>query len=1689
MHRILLFIFISFLSVGHSMAQKSSRVTPSSIGVPNTGTGTVYYGDRSEPPRAMAFKTGTVTASSFLTNIHRYFNIPAEFTFVEAESNTDHLGMRHRLLQQHYKGILVEGMGYRVHEKGGFVTSVNGRAVRNMNPDMQVSLNEEQAFQLAAKYLQTKDTTVRRGTKLIVSKGFTLAPESFSIAFQFDIDVSLIERWRISIDARTGQMLNKVSLVNSCTEEEDAPPLPYITGMGMTSYYGFKSIRVESSGSGSRMIGQTEHGGIIGTYDFGYRPLIILQLGIPFNPSVFSSSSTVYNSTYSQPAASAQWAAEQAYEYYFTKHNRNSFDNNGAMIKSYVHVEEGWNNAVWTGKLLALGDGSNNNPLVELDIVGHELTHGVTQYEAKLQYSYEPGALNESFSDIFGKAVEFDIFGDAATWQIGRHFRDGGIRDLSNPNLKSQPDTYAGDMWQAGPEDYGGVHTNSGVQNFWFYLLCKGGSGVNDRQVSYSVNAIGMDAATKIAYRNLTEYLSPQSDYLDSRIGSLLAAADLYGNNSAAYQEVEKAWDAVGVIDEPTVTSLDVYDITATTVKIKGSLIPRSDVATYHFEYGTTPAYGSSTSAYTYTDKVEGIITGLQSETKYYLKLVATNENGIGNATTEFTTISLAPLVKIKQTVDVTETTATLYGRINPNSLPTSFYFEYGLTPAFGLVTPNAPLPGATEFLDASAAITGLQPRKTYYYRLVATNGFASSKSESASFFTGVKPVITSYTPATAQIDTEVTITGQNFNPTPQKNLVSFGATRGAVLSSSSTEIKVKVPAGASLGPISVLDAESGLSAESVQEFVPTFTGEFKKGDLQLKMGSTDYIYQTLVQDMDGDNKPDIVVRHYLGFSVFQNVNQGGDITDASFVRNTFNSNVTPQNLFLVDFDGNGLQDIVGTYPDGPRVYPNLSVPGYVFFGAPVDLPLGTSWDLAFNDFDQDGRVDIAVAGNVNGVASIRLFRNQNPKGSLLSENFIHKFTISLSNPVNDLYSDDLNNDGKPELWGPVTNKTFIPMFVNNSHPGVFAFDENSVQDAMITYPRYVSQDLNQDGWKDIVSHSSSQNVNLAILENKKTSPGISMGAMTFVLTGYDASVVKPADIDGNGTVDLLVGLDDGKFVLFKNKAAANASISDASFEKFGEYSAAKTSVSSQSGMTINDLNGDGRPEIINTYSYNTLQHEGYQMEIWQNSPNNCLDPSLITLIASKNTVTIVLPPNTTLDQFEIDYSYNGTYWMRATSTTLYGLTSGYTYQLRARAKCSLGFTDYYYTTFTTECVNTSSFSITNIGVDNVTIAATDLSSFEVQYSLAGKNQWIYQYSSQITNLLPGTQYDLRFRGRACATPTEYKYKQFTTLCPALSTLTINPFRYNQAGVSWTSNYSGNAVLEYSTDNVTWTLIGADRIMYSLILGQKYSVRGSMACTDLQSDFIYKSFTMPCVKVSSLYVDAITPFSARINWVDESVADGYRLTYAITGGTVTTVETSATSLTLDGLIPGTPYTVAVTPKCIAAENFTSTTFSTICYVPFNLSVDAITHTTADLSWNDNFDGFPYSIEYSISGSNVWLTTETASTNLSLTGLRPGAEYEARVHINCSSETLAYASLLFETALYDETTYFPNPTDREITIHPSRNLIGNRFIICDNVGRTIAHGELPDYTIDLSILSPGIYTLKIEGESPMKIMKY
>jgi hypothetical protein len=197
---------------------------------------------------------------------------------------------------------------------------------------------------------------------------------------------------------------------------------------------------------------------------------------------------------------------------------------------------------------MTYGDGSsadNFKPLTAIDVCGHEITHGLTSFTANLNYSNESGAMNEGFSDVFGTAIEWYARPAQHDWLIGGDFYV--IRNMSNPNAYGDPDTYKGTYWYTGTGDNGGVHTNSGVLNFWFYLLTAGGNGTNDNGFAYSVSGLGISKSQAIAFRTLTVYLVPTSNYSAARTASIQAASDLYGAASNEVTQTINAWDAVGV--------------------------------------------------------------------------------------------------------------------------------------------------------------------------------------------------------------------------------------------------------------------------------------------------------------------------------------------------------------------------------------------------------------------------------------------------------------------------------------------------------------------------------------------------------------------------------------------------------------------------------------------------------------------------------------------------------------------------------------------------------------------------------------------------------------------------------------------------------------------------------------------------------------------------------------------------------------------------------------------------------------------------------------------------------------------------------------------------------------------------------------------------------------------------------------
>lgn len=282
----------------------------------------------------------------------------------------------------------------------------------------------------------------------------------------------------------------------------------------------------------------------------------------------WSSSSTTSGSFVISPLPSGHfdvhWGMQKTYDFYSNVLNRNSYDNQGATIYNLVYPPQSQlfptmpNNAAALYKvspnLMYYGAGTPGmlNPVVSLDVMSHEFTHLVTGNNGNggLEYVSESGALNESFSDIMAMGVVYTTTG-SCPWTIGDQLwadesvKPNVVRSFANPHLYNQPSIYLYDpYWSTLSPDQDStmlvVHTNSGVQNKWFYILAHGEG---------SIAGIGIPKGIQIAYRNLIYYLSPNANHYDARRGSIQAAMDLYGANSIEVQTVKDAWDAVGVYD------------------------------------------------------------------------------------------------------------------------------------------------------------------------------------------------------------------------------------------------------------------------------------------------------------------------------------------------------------------------------------------------------------------------------------------------------------------------------------------------------------------------------------------------------------------------------------------------------------------------------------------------------------------------------------------------------------------------------------------------------------------------------------------------------------------------------------------------------------------------------------------------------------------------------------------------------------------------------------------------------------------------------------------------------------------------------------------------------------------------------------------------------------------------------------
>ncbi len=248
------------------------------------------------------------------------------------------------------------------------------------------------------------------------------------------------------------------------------------------------------------------------------------------------------------------------YDLYKEVFGRNSIDNQGMDLISTVHYLEGYDNAFWNGEQMVYGDGDEDLPEEErlfnrftkvIDIIGHELTHGVTQYEANLVYRNQPGALNESISDVFGSLVKQrakNHTAEQADWLIGEGLFTSnvdaeGIRSMKAPGtayddpiLGRDPQPGHMDDYVETSSDYGGVHINSGIPNKAFY------------NVATEIGGYAWEKAGAIWYKTLCDELESSSDFQAAANATYKVAGELYGKDSTEQRAVFNGWKAVGLI-------------------------------------------------------------------------------------------------------------------------------------------------------------------------------------------------------------------------------------------------------------------------------------------------------------------------------------------------------------------------------------------------------------------------------------------------------------------------------------------------------------------------------------------------------------------------------------------------------------------------------------------------------------------------------------------------------------------------------------------------------------------------------------------------------------------------------------------------------------------------------------------------------------------------------------------------------------------------------------------------------------------------------------------------------------------------------------------------------------------------------------------------------------------------------------
>lgn len=476
-------------------------------------------------------------------------------------------GRTHERFAQRYKGVPVFGGDVTRQTNAGSTVSLFGTIYNDIDMAVDPALTVDAAL-----------AVVKRESG--VDLGATRAPQLMILPLDGQYRLvyhaktfSDLGAFEYFIDANSGAVVRRLDAAQRQTAKIG-------TGTGVLGDQ--KKLSVNQSG-GTYLADDELRPPFLFTFDMrGNLTRMNFILNGAINPSLSDVASSSNNVWTDQAVVDAHAYAGYVYDYYYKRFGRRGLDNQNLEMWSFVHpvirsqapsvpssvLNEFYVNAFYAGDgIMVYGEGIPANLTLggqhfdyfsgALDVVGHELTHGVTDYSSGLIYQFESGALNESFSDMMGTSIEF-YYQPAGSGPLRADYimgediaTPGGFRSMSNPAAYGQPDHYSRRLVVTGPptddNDDGGVHTNSGIGNQFYYLAIEGGVNRTSGLTVQGVGAANREQIEKVVYRAFTQMMPANATYSVARAATIQSARDLYGAGSAAERAVTQSWTAVGV--------------------------------------------------------------------------------------------------------------------------------------------------------------------------------------------------------------------------------------------------------------------------------------------------------------------------------------------------------------------------------------------------------------------------------------------------------------------------------------------------------------------------------------------------------------------------------------------------------------------------------------------------------------------------------------------------------------------------------------------------------------------------------------------------------------------------------------------------------------------------------------------------------------------------------------------------------------------------------------------------------------------------------------------------------------------------------------------------------------------------------------------------------------------------------------